>query len=306
MKKLLCILLGLSCFCVTSAQDSISLYPNGIPNSKVSSIKEEYLPQQNGRVGIRNVINPTLTIYRPSKQKNKGVAVIICPGGGYSGLAATHEGKEVAERFAQWGITAFVLKYRLPNDAIMVNKSIGPLQDAQRAFQLVKQRAAEWSVDSAKIGIMGFSAGGHLASTAATHFNTVVIDNKENISLRPAFAILGYPVISFADSITHRGSRDNLLGKNASAKELIYYSNELQVTPQTPPTFLIHAGDDVVVPVQNSLFFYSALARNKVPAELHVYPKGGHGFGMVNRTTSDQWMDRLFNWMKMNGWVTSD
>jgi acetyl esterase/lipase len=303
MKKMLFSALLLSPFTSIFAQDSIALYPNGVPGSKPASFKEEYVRDQNGMLRIAYVINPTLTVYRPAKEKNKGVAVIICPGGGYTRLAATHEGKDVAEKFAQWGITAFVLKYRLPNDAIMNDKSIGPLQDAQRAIQLVKQRAASWSIDTSKIGIMGFSAGGHLASTAATHFNKAVIDNPANISLRPAFAILGYPVISFADSITHRGSRDNLLGKNAAAQDVLYYSNELQVTPQTPPTFLIHAGDDQAVPVQNSLFFYSALAKNKVPSELHVYPKGGHGFGMNNKTTSDQWMDRLFNWMKMNGWV---
>jgi acetyl esterase/lipase len=303
MKKKLLVIITLLISVTLFSQDSIPLYPSGVPNSRPAAITEKHVRDQNGMVRINSVTIPAITIYKPAKEKNKGVAVIICPGGGYSILAATHEGRDVAKKFNEWGITAFVLKYRLPNDAIMVKKSIGPLQDAQRAIQLVKERAAEWNIDTSRIGIMGFSAGGHLASTAATHFNHVVIDNPRNFSVRPAFAILGYPVISFADSITHRGSRNNLIGSTASEEEVRLYSNELQVTPQTPPSFLIHAGDDNAVPVQNSLFFYNALAKNKVPAELHVYPKGGHGFGMINKTTPDQWMDRLFNWMKANGWV---
>ena len=303
MKKIFSFTLIFAILITASAQDSIFLYPNGVPGSKQAAIKEQHVWDQNGMLRINSVSNPSMSVYKPAKEKNKGVAVIICPGGGYAILAATHEGRDVAKKFNEWGITAFVLKYRLPNDVLMNDKSIGPLQDAQRAIQLVKERAALWNIDTAKIGIMGFSAGGHLASTAATHFNHVVIDNPKNYSLRPAFAILGYPVISFADSITHRGSRNNLIGRTPSAADVILYSNELQVTSQTPPSFLVHAGDDQAVPVQNSLFFYNALAKNKVPAELHVYPKGGHGFGMNNKTTTDQWMDRLYNWMKSNGWV---
>ena len=304
MKKVLISVILFTFMSDSNAQDSIPLYPKGVPGSKpAGSVREQHVRDAKGILRIENVVTPTLTIYRAAKEKNRGVAVIICPGGGYRLLAASHEGKDVAEKFASWGITAFVLKYRLPNDAIMIDKSIGPLQDAQRAIQLVKERAASWSVDSSKVGIMGFSAGGHLASTAATHFEKPVIDNPKKISVRPAFAILGYPVISFADSMTHGGSRENLLGKNPSMASRVHFSNELQVTPQTPPCFLVHAGDDNAVPVQNSLFFYSALAKNKVQSELHVYPKGGHGFGMNNKTTSDQWMDRLFNWMKSNGWV---
>lgn len=303
MKKISSFTLILTIAITASAQDSIFLYPDGVPGSKPAAIKEQHVWDQNGMLRINSVSNPSMTVYKPAKAKNKGVAVIICPGGGYSILAATHEGRDVAKKFNEWGITAFVLKYRLPNDALMKDKSIGPLQDAQRAIQLVKERAASWNIDTAKIGIMGFSAGGHLASTAATHFNRAVIDNPKHYSLRPAFAILGYPVISFADSITHRGSRNNLIGRTPSAADVTLYSNELQVTAQTPPSFLVHAGDDQAVPVQNSLFFYNALAKNKVPAELHVYPKGGHGFGMNNKTTTDQWMDRLYNWMKSNSWV---
>jgi acetyl esterase/lipase len=199
-------------------------------------------------------------------------------------------------------VAAFVLKYRLPSDTIMIDKAIGPLQDAQRAIQMVRQKAVAWGVDPGRIGIMGFSAGGHLASTAGTHFNPL-IDNKENISVRPDFMILLYPVISFSDSIGHRGSRNNLIGPKPSADKVMEYSNELWVTPRTPPCFLVQAGDDHTVLVQNSVAFYEALQQNGVAAELHIYPKGGHGFGLHNTTTKDQWFDRLQNWLDDNGWL---
>ena len=222
---------------------------------------------------------------------------------GYARLAASHEGSDVAKVFTSWGITAIVLKYRLPNDTIMENKSIGPIQDVQRAIQIVKEQAKQWDIDTSKIGIMGFSAGGHLASTAGTHFKKSFINNTANINLRPAFMILAYPVISFSNNITHRGSKNNLIGENASAEQVEYFSNELQVSDETPPTFLVHAGDDKTVPVQNTLYFYDALNKHHVPSELHIYPKGGHGFGMNNKTTTDNWMERLHNWLKGNGWA---
>jgi acetyl esterase/lipase len=229
--------------------------------------------------------------------------VIVCPGGGYSHLAMGHEGVEVAERLNELGVAAFVLKYRLPSDETMVHKEIGPIQDAQRAIQLVRQRAGEWGVEPGHVGIMGFSAGGHLASTAGTHFSQAYIDNKDNTSLRPDFMILLYPVISFSDSIGHRGSRDCLIGKNPDPATILEYSNELQVTELTPPAFIVQAEDDRTVPAANSLYFYEALLHKKVPAELHIYPKGGHGFGLHNATTKDQWLDRLKNWMDANGWL---
>lgn len=183
----------------------------------------------------------------------------------------------------------------------IVNREIGPLQDAQQAIKMVRQRAKEWNVDVNRIGIMGFSAGGHLASTAGTHFEKAVIPDSGTISLRPDFMILIYPVISFNDKITHMGSRDNLIGKQPSAEKIIEYSNELQVTAKTPPTFLVHASDDDAVKASNSVDFYESLLRYKVPAELHIYQKGGHGFGMNNKTTDDQWIDRCKNWMKSSG-----
>jgi acetyl esterase/lipase len=242
-------------------------------------------------------------MYTPAVRNTKKAAVIICPGGGYSILAASHEGSDVAKVFTEWGLTAFVLKYRLPDDSIMVDKSIGPLQDAQRALQLVRQNAAAWDIDPARIGIMGFSAGGHLAATASTHFSNAVIDNPHDISLRPDFSILVYPVISFNDSIAHMGSRINLVGPSATPAQVRAFSNELQVNSQTPPAFMVHAADDKGVNVQNSLRYYQALLANQVLSEIHVYPRGGHGFGMNNKTTEDKWMDHLRNWLKSNGWL---
>ena len=182
----------------------------------------------------------------------------------------------------------------------MTNKQIVPLQDAERAIQLIRQKATEWNINPNNIGIMGFSAGGHLASTLGTHFNEIVIENKNNTSFKPDFMILGYPVISFDTTIAHKGSRDNLIGIDPSQKLVDHFSNELQVTPQTPITFIVHASDDNTVPIENSVRFYQALQKNKVPAEIHIYEKGGHGFGLHNKTTTDEWFDRLINWMKMN------
>ncbi len=285
----------------TFAQVVMPLYDK-IPNSKPSANNEKSVTND-GILIVSKVSVPTLTIYKPVKSSEKSAAVIICPGGGYGILAASHEGSHVAKAFNEWGITAFVLKYRLPDEAIMVDKTIGPLQDAQRAIQLVRQNAKEWNIDPAKIGIMGFSAGGHLASTASTHFEKPVIDNPKKISLRPDFSLLIYPVISFSDNLTHMGSRNNLIGQNPSAEKIKEYSNELQVKANTPPAFLVHAEDDGGVKVANSIQYYEALKRNNVKAEIRLYEKGGHGFGMNNKTTSDSWMERLKTWMKNNQYL---
>jgi len=280
-----------------NAQEIIPLYNTEIPNSKPAPNKEKSEMGKDGIFRISNVSIPTLSIYKPEKSHDKGAAVIICPGGGYKILAASHEGADVAKELNKWGITAFVLKYRIPNDTIMLDKSIGPLQDAQRAIQMVRERASEWNIDPEKIGIMGFSAGGHLAASASTRFNETLVPNPKNTSLRPDFSILIYPVISFMDGITHRGSRENLLGKNPDLKVLQKYSNELAAGPNTPPAFLVHAGDDASVPVKNSIIYYEALLKHKIYSNLIVYPKGGHGFGMKNKTTEDRWMGNLKNWL---------
>ncbi len=278
------------------AQKSIPLYEGAIPNSKPSK-DEEKTEMEGGITIVSKIVKPTLTIYLPKPEKATGTAVIICPGGGYWVNAFGHEGTDVAKKLNEMGVAALVLKYRIPNDATMINREIGPLQDAQQAIRIVRKRSAEWGIDAHRIGIMGFSAGGHLASTAGTHFDRSVIDNPDNISLRPDFMILIYPVISFQDSVGHMGSREQLIGKKPSTEKIKYYSNELQVTPNTPPTFLVHASDDDVVKSENSIVFYQSLLKNKVSAELHIYEGGGHGFGMDNKTTDEKWMDNLKVWL---------
>jgi acetyl esterase/lipase len=283
------------------AQTIIPLYPEGkVPNSQAVPNGEITTVNKTGDTSYSKVSVPTLEIYFP--EKPNGTAIIICPGGGYSNLAYSKEGSKVAKEYIKWGITAFILKYRLPNDTTIKDKTIGPLQDAQMAVKTVRMRASEWGIDTAKVGIAGFSAGGHLASTAITHFNKAVINNVEGINLRPSFGILVYPVISFADSLMHKGSRNKLLGENPSADMIALYSNELQVTSNTPPTFLIHSEDDKVVKVENSLLFYMALLKKGVAAEMHIYPKGGHGFG-INNMNHGRWIDRSYEWLKANDLV---
>ena len=304
MKKLLSLSVTLICFAlITCAQTVMPLYPDSVPNSKPVPDEEKADTSSSGRIMIGKISRPTLTVYLPPKEKANGAAVIVIPGGGYRMVAAVHEGSEVAQRFNDMGVTAFVLKYRLPSDVTMVNKEIGPIQDAQRAIQLVRERAKEWGIDKSRVGIIGFSAGGHLASTAGTHFNHAYIDAGKKANLRPDFMILVYPVISFADSICHMGSRDNLIGKDPSPERKEAYSNELQVTKKTPPTYLVHAEDDSTVKVQNMLLFATALQKNKVPFDFYLYEKGGHGFGLTNKTSEVKWMDLVQEWMGKSGWL---
>jgi pectinesterase len=273
----------------------IPLYKEAVPNSKPATDKENSTFRDNV-TRISKVSIPALIVFKAAKPNGK--SVIICPGGGYSILAFDKEGTKVAEELNRWGVTAFVLKYRLPDDTTNIDKSLAPLQDAQQAIRLVRTNAKEWGINKNQIGIMGFSAGGHVASTAATHFNFKADSaNTDTTSVRPDFAILIYPVISFDSTITHKGSRNNLVGTKPAAEKTIFFSNELQVDKNTPPSFLVHAGDDGAVPVQNSLRFYEACIKNKVPAEMHLYPKGGHGFGMLNKTTDDNWLERLNKWL---------
>lgn len=295
MRKILFILIAFISGQLT-AQQIIPLYPGTIPNSTGYAMKEIRMENNGELLGFRSISQPTLSVYLPEKSIATGAAVVICPGGGYYMESARLEGTLIAETFQKKGIAAFILKYRLPSDSIMTDKSIGPLQDAQQAIMTVRQRAAEWNINPAKIGIMGFSAGGHLASTAGTHFQKSYIPNPENTSLRPDFMILVYPVISMKDGLTHLGSRNLLLGKSPSEEQITLFSNEMQITAQTPPTWLTHTGDDTVVPVENSIRFYQELIRNKVPAEMHLYPKGNHGF--VLKMQPEEWMQPLFEWMK--------
>jgi acetyl esterase/lipase len=290
----LAMLFSLSSF---AQENPIALYPDGVPNSKKAP--DNYKETKDG-YSVSMVTEPTITPYFPAKDKATGTAIIIFPGGSYINLATGHEGMAIAQEFNKIGVTAFVVKYRLPSDAIMIDKTIGPLQDAERAIQMVREHASEWGVNPDKVGIIGFSAGGHLASTLTTHYNHVVIDNKKNTRIRPDFSMLIYPVISFGP-YAHAYSRENLIGKNPSQQLLDLYSNETQITADTPPCFLIHAEDDDVVPVQNSILFYEGLLKNKVKAEMHLFQSGGHGFGLNNPRSKDKWFDWAANWLNWNG-----
>lgn len=246
--------------------------------------------------------SPTLTTFLPDADKRNGAAIVICPGGGYSGLAMEKEGRKVAEWCREHGIVGVVLRYRCGGGK---NQQPVPLADAQRALRTVRAHAKELGVDPARIGILGFSAGGHLASTATTMFDAgdpKAADPIERESSRPDFSVLVYPVITMVGDATHRGSRKNLLGDDASEALAEEWSTDRRVTEQTPPTFLVHASDDKGVPVKNSLLFYEGLVAKGIPAEMHVYEVGGHGFGMFNDTRpADGWPNELEGWLKARG-----
>ncbi len=302
MKKMLLSLLLISSIMKIHAQTEMPLYADAIPNSKPAENKEKH-SNESGILIISDISIPTYTIYQPKVQNDKRSAVIVFPGGGYFITASGHEGSDIAKSLNEVGVTAIVIKYRIPSDRTMLNREIGPLQDAQQAILTVRENAAKWNIDPNKIGIIGFSAGGHLAASLGTHYAESLIPNPNKTSLRPDFMILGYPVISFQDSITHLGSRDNLIGKNPSKEKMDFYSNELQITKNTAPSFLFHASDDDAVNVLNSVYFYQSLIAHHVKAELHIYQNGGHGFGLINKTSKDLWMDSCRNWMQQNGWL---
>lgn len=265
------------------SQEEIKLYPNGPEESNELKSPEKWRDKD----FLLDISDARMYSYIVPKGKANGAAVLICPGGGYSGVSVIKEGEEIAKWFNNLGVSAFVLYYRMPNGHAEI-----PLKDAQTALSIIDDNARKWSIDRKKIGIMGFSAGGHLASTVGTHFK----NDKE----RPDFMILAYPVISMLDNeISHKGSRNNLLGKNPTDKLMTEYSNELQVTKDTPPTFLLHAKDDKAVPVDNSKLFYRALLKNNVRAEILLTQDGGHGFGMLKKgTDSDGWEKNLEKWLK--------
>jgi acetyl esterase/lipase len=248
---------------------------------------------------------PTLTHFAPPEKTN-GTAVVVCPGGGYSGRATDHEGKQIVEWLNARGVHAFVLKYRTANESkITPPLEPGPMLDVQRAIRTVRADAKKYGVDPKKIGVWGFSAGGHLASTAATHFDAGKADSDdpiEKVSCRPDFAILAYAVISMQPGVTHGGSRNNLLGNKPDEKLVEFYSNEKQVTKETPPTFLFHTVEDTAVPIQNSKLFYEALKKNGVEAELYVEDKGPHGIGLGQKLKDKSaWPEHLETWLKAQG-----
>lgn len=283
---------------------TLNVWQGKIPGAIVpAGFKEDTIKIENGKIRIAKVINPTLAVYFPEKIKSNGTALIICPGGGYTRLAMDNEGSDIAGWLNQNGITGIILKYRLPNDTIMRDKTIGPLQDVQEAVRLVRRHASEWNLDPAKIGVIGFSAGGHLASTLSTRFDEKIYDS-DSTSARPDFVILGYPVITMSELNTHTGSRRNLLGKSPDPVRVGYFSNELHVLKNTPPTFIFQAENDKTVPVQNSIDYYTALKNKGIPAELHIYPKGGHGFGLAkNGGTESTWTDSCIKWLRQIGMI---
>jgi acetyl esterase/lipase len=286
----------------TIAQEyKLSLWSaEAVPNYKKTDEKERWDTSQT--VNVRLVQQPGIEVYLPTQRNASGQAVIVCPGGGYGGLAYNWEGSDVARWLCSKGIAAVVLKYRLPNSKSNIVPNQSPLLDAQRAIRTVRVNADKWHINRNKVGIMGFSAGGHLASTAGTHFdagNPQAKDSIDRVSSRPDFMILMYPVITMSKPYMHAGSRNNLITATPTEEMANYYSNDLQVTKDTPPTFLVHSTDDGAVPVENSLSFYQALVKNKVPAEMHIYPYGGHGFGLaIGKGYLETWTDRCLDWLR--------
>ena len=282
------------------AQDiQMPLWTSEVPNRLESNQKEQQ--ELRDILWVTHVQTPDISVFLPSKRHATGQAVLICPGGGYSGLAYNWEGTDIARWLNSKGIAGIVLKYRLPSAESQPIPRLAPLQDAKQAIRVVRQHAEKWNIDPGQVGVMGFSAGGHLASTLGTHYNDAesnVANEQAVTSARPDFMILVYPVISMMDDITHQGSRNNLIGDDPSAELIQAYSNELRVNKQTPPTFLIHSADDQAVPVSNSLRFYQALMQNNVPAEMHLYPHGGHGYSLsVDDGHLIQWTEILCLWL---------
>ncbi len=279
----------------------LDLYPKGTTaNTLETEIPEKW--DSTDIVRISHVTKPNIAVFLPSKKNATGEAVVICPGGGYGILAYDWEGTDIAKYWNAKGVAAIVLKYRLPDMANQSESWQYPLLDAQHALRMVRFHAKEWNIHPNKVGIMGFSAGGHLASSLCTHNDSGNHNSPDpigRISCRPDFAMLIYPVISFTAPYQHAGSHKNLLGENPDPAQSLFFSSEMQVTSQTPPTILIHASDDTGVPVENSIAYYRALLRNNIPAELHIYPYGQHGFGLaIGRGYLSSWPERCYDWLK--------
>ncbi len=300
MKYILTLLTFLATSLAFSQNYTLNLWPGLPPLQKESNLQEQAVQQ--GIVRISNVQIPSIEVYLPTKQSATGEAVLIFPGGGYGILAYDWEGTDFAKWLNAHGIAGIVVKYRLPISTSLTDPKEVPLLDAQRAIRLVRQNAEAWNINPSKVGIMGFSAGGHLAATLSTSFAHELLIEKDAIDTlpaRPDFSILVYPVISFRDAAAHSGSRKNLLGDQASSELVDRFSNELQVTTDTPPTFLVHAQDDKGVPLQNSLLYFQALHANGVNAALHIYPTGGHGFAFgIGKGAVSGWREVLLAWMK--------
>ena len=298
-KPILTLILALMAIFAHAQVQTLPLWEGTPPLQKAMDLKEDV--RQEGIIRIANVQTPTIEVYLPAKQIATGKAVVIFPGGGYGILAYDWEGTDFAKWLNAQGIAGIVVKYRLPISESLTDPKEVPLLDAQRAIRLVRQNAASWNIDPAQVGVMGFSAGGHLASTLSTQYNHDVErpkDAVDGLSARPDFSILAYPVITFQDGAVHGGSRKNLIGDNASAELKDRFSGELNVNAETPPTFLVHAQDDTGVPIENSLLYYTALHKHGVKASLHIYPAGGHGFAFgLGKGAVETWRDVLLAWM---------
>jgi acetyl esterase/lipase len=307
MRQRLIVLFLSAFFCISlfAQNDSLLLYPGGVPGAVPNNIPEKKKINKQGIViSVSQVQNPLLYVYTPAKPN--GTAVIIYPGGGYISLSIEFEGHAVAKWFAERGITAFILKYRLPDDALMTNKAIRPLQDAQQAIRIVRKSALKWNIDPNKIGIIGFSAGGHLAATAATHYNFPVgeiIDTS--VSLRPDFMILVYPGMypnpGYFRLPPVKNLFDVVLGGNNPADSLKhFFSNLLYITSKTPPTLMILAANDYILKPDGCIDFFLALQKHNVPSELHIYEKGGHGFALKKQNLGhmEQWDREMEGWLK--------
>lgn len=294
----LCLLL---CAARVPAQTVLPLWPGTPPNALRNDTARERTWRDN-ILRINTVTTPTLTAYLPVSRRNTGTAVMICPGGAYGFLAFEVEGTQVAQWLASQGIAAFVLKYRLPDARLMTRQHEVPLADALQGLALIRKNAARWHLHPGRIGIMGFSAGGHLAATVSTHYYRT--KNADSTDSKPHFAVLVYPVITTGPA-THQGSIDNLLGGHAPDSLRLAFSNERQVTPHTPPTLLLHPTPDATVPVENSVLYYSALVQAGVPAEMHLYGDGGHGFGMSRpeppNAAYGHWREQLLCWLENRG-----
>ncbi len=284
IKRLYSLLFLLSMISFSKAQESINLYPNGLLNS-IDGVSSE------GNT-------PEFYFYKPTAENVKKFVFLIIPGGGYSRVAMGHEGHDVAQRLRDLGYASFVLRYRLPVDSQMLDKRIAPIQDAQTALLYIKTHADRLGYDSNNVVVIGFSAGGHLASTLSTHFETSYIGDVKNKSfLRPDYSVLVYPVITMAPGRTHSGSKNNLIGSSAKEEDMFRFSNENNVTSDTPPTYLMHAEDDKVVPFQNVVMYKEKLDKFQIDNRLYVYNKGGHGFGMVNKLEAGDWFLDMLNWL---------
>tara|TARA_R110002051_G_scaffold117009_3_gene190627 strand:+ start:11129 stop:12934 length:1806 start_codon:yes stop_codon:yes gene_type:complete len=300
-------LVTLFCFITTfslAQNEVIPIWPKDIPRSisNPTYIEEATYDASHTLSGLSKISQPDITVFLADSTLANGTSVVICPGGGYTHLAINKEGYQVAKWLNTLGISAFVLKYRMPTDLTMTDKTIGPLQDAQEAIRIVRRNAEKWNLNPTKIGIMGFSAGGHLATTLATHFDATVYAS-DKISAHPDFSILIYPVISMEEGVTHQGSKKSLLGANPSQKLIDAYSNAKQVSANTPPAFLVHATDDGAVPVENSIEYYLALKEYKIPVEMHIYENGGHGFGLGRNGTNTNWPIACEDWLITNHYI---